>query len=465
MTGDGGRRGDDARTQAAPAEVCPGPEGDPNVGSLQKEIELLRARLAHFEQCHAAQAEELVRAREELERQTDETRRAEEALRRNEDHLRQTQKLEAVGRLAGGIAHDFNNLLSVVLSYTELLLADADEQSLMAADLREIREAGVRAAGLTRQLLAFSRQQVLALKVLDLNKLLADFAKMLTRVLGEDIELLMSLGGGLANIKADPGQIEQVIMNLVLNARDAMPDGGKLLVETTNVYLDELYARGHLDVTPGPYVMLAVTDTGVGIDREMQGRVFDPFFTTKEPGKGTGLGLATVFGIIKQSGGHVWFYSEPPRGTTFKVYLPAAVGAAEGPLAVRATSKKTRGDETILLVEDEEKMRAVASHILKNAGYQVIEAREPEEALLVCEQHPANIDLLLTDVIMPTMNGRQLADHVGAIRPGIRVIFMSGYTGMAIVDQGVLEAGAHFLQKPITPEPLTRKVRQVLDAK
>ena len=383
--------------------------------------------------------------------------------RKLEDQLRQAQKMEAVGRLAGSVAHDFNNLLSVILSSSEMLLDDLKPMDPVRPDVESIKKAGERAAALTRQLLAFSRQQVLAPRVLDLNVVVQECEKMLKRLLGEDIELLSRYARDLAKIRADPGQIDQVIMNLAINARDAMPDGGKLSIETKDVVLDESYETEHFGVRPGPYVMLAVSDNGVGMDRETQARIFEPFFTTKEVGKGTGLGLSTVFGIVKQSGGSIWVYSEPGKGTTFKVYFPKATG--EDVDSLPAPKPVTlEGKETILLVEDQDDVRRVALQILRRYGYHVIEARNAGEALLTCEQHPRTIHLLLTDVVMPQLGGRKLAERLLKLRPDMRVLFMSGYTEHAVVEHGVLESGTAYLQKPLVPEALGRRVREVLDA-
>ncbi len=398
-----------------------------------------------------------------VEARTAELQRANDALRKSEEQLRQAQKMEAVGRLAGGIAHDFNNLLSVILSYSEIVSSTLKSDHPSRPDLDEIKKAGARAADLTRQLLAFSRQQVLDLRILDVNEIVTGVNKMLARVLGEDVELTMVLARRLAKVRADPGQIEQVLMNLVVNARDAMPNGGKVTVETSNVELDPTYARDLLGVTAGPHVMIAVSDTGVGMDKETQARVFEPFFTTKELGKGTGLGLSTVFGIVKQSGGHIWLYSEPGRGTTLKIYLPRAEGKVDWTPSINPPNADVRGIETILLVEDEDQVRAVASGILKRAGYHVLEARSPGEALLISEQHPVTIHLLLTDVVMPKMNGRQLAERIGSTRPDIKTVFMSGYTDNVVLHHGVLDSGSFFLQKPFTPSSLAGKVRWALD--
>ncbi len=430
---------------------------------IQEVNRQLRTLQAELERRVEERTAELTRANADLTRALDERRRTEQALVKSEEQLRQSQKLEAVGRLAGGIAHDFNNLLSVILSYAEMLIGDEAFTARGRAELEEIKRAGERAADLTRQMLAFSRQQVLEPKIIDLNDILANLHKMLGRVLGEDIELKLLPARQLGLVLADPGQLEQVIVNLVVNARDAMPQGGKLTIATSNVELDQGYANDHLGVTPGPYVLLSVSDTGVGMDKATQARVFEPFFITKEMGKGTGLGLSTVFGIVKQSGGNLLVYSEPGMGATFKIYLPRAQGeqAARSP---RTPATVTRGTETILLVEDEDQVRSVASGVLRRAGYHVLEARSPGEAILVCEQHPVRIDLLLTDVVMPKMSGRLLAERISSVRPGIRALFMSGYTDDAILHHGVLDSGVAFLQKPLTTDALARKVREVLDA-
>jgi two-component system, cell cycle sensor histidine kinase and response regulator CckA len=383
---------------------------------------------------------------------------------RLEEQLRQSQKMEAVGRLAGGVAHDFNNVLSVILSYGDLLLGDMKPGEPMRDDVEEIRKAGQRAADLTRQLLMFSRQQVLEPRVLDLNEVLANMDKMLQRILGADVDLVSLPSKPLGRVRVDRSSVDQVIMNLVVNARDAMPTGGQLTMETANANLDEAYARDHLGVTPGPHVMLAVTDTGTGMDKPTLARIFEPFFTTKGSGKGTGLGLSTVFGIVQQSGGSVWVYSEPGKGTTFKVYFPRVDAAVE---SVRPVEPLTtvRGSETILLVEDDDQVRAVARGILVKNGYHVMEARNAGEALLISEKHPSTIHLLLSDVVMPQMSGPELAKRLAASRPLMRVLCMSGYTDDSIVRHGVLEAHLAYLQKPITPDALTTRVREVLDAK
>jgi PAS domain S-box-containing protein len=392
-----------------------------------------------------------------------ERKQAEEALRQSEAQLRQSQKLEAVGQLAGGIAHDFNNLLTAINGYSALALKRLDDASPLKSYIEEIRRAGDRAANLTRQLLAFSRKQILEPKVLDLNEVVGDMSKMLRRMIGEDVELATHLASELGRVKADPGQIEQIIMNLVVNARDAMPTGGKVTIETANVFLDDEYAREHLPTEPGPYVMLAISDTGMGMDAETQARIFEPFFTTKELGKGTGLGLSTVYGIVKQSGGFVWVYSEPGHGTTFKIYLPQ-VDAEKTTKGKPVDEAAQHGSETILVVEDEEVVRKVAREILEGAGYDVLVADKSEEAIRLCIEHPQEIHLLLSDVVMPGASGREVADRLVSLRPEMKVLFMSGYTDEAIVHHGVLDPGVKFIQKPFSLAALCKRVREVLDA-
>ncbi len=381
-----------------------------------------------------------------------------------EQQLRQAQKMEAVGRLAGGIAHDFNNILTAITGYADLLLEDLGATDPRRQDADEIHKAADRAAGLTRQLLAFSRQQVLQPTVLEVNKLVSDLEKMLRRLLGEDVELGTRLAPTTGRVKADPGQLEQVIMNLAVNARDAMPNGGKLTLETGNVDLDGAYAADHYPARAGPFVMLAVSDTGIGMSEETQVHMFEPFFTTKEKGKGTGLGLATVYGIIKQSGGFIWVYSEVGHGTTFKLYLPRVEELAErASQPAQAPARAARGTETVLVVEDEAPVRSVARQVLERHGYTVLEAPSAEAALDIVARYSGTIHLLLTDVVMPGLNGRELANRLAGLRPDAKVIFMSGYTDDAVTRHGVLEPGSAYVQKPFTPDAIARKVREVLD--
>ena len=392
-----------------------------------------------------------------------ERKRAEEALRQSEERLRQAQKMEAVGRLAGGVAHDFNNLLTVISSYSDLLLEDLGSDDPRRDDVEQIRKAADGAAALTRQLLAFSRQQVLQPKALDLKATVAGTEKLLKRLIGEDIQLATFLAPDLGVVNADPGQIEQIIINLAVNARDAMPAGGRLPIEAANVDMDEEYVRGHAPAGPGRYVMLALSDTGIGMDEPTKARIFEPFFTTKEAGKGTGLGLATVYGIVKQSGGFIWVYSEPGRGTTFKVYLPRIEEPAE-PAAAPTATVELRGTETVLVVEDAPSVRMVTRQVLERYGYTVLEASNGATALRLAAKHHGRIHLLLTDVVMPGLSGRQLAQQLAQLRPDLKVLYASGYTDNAILHHGILESGIAYLQKPFTPETLGRSVRQVLDS-
>jgi two-component system cell cycle sensor histidine kinase/response regulator CckA len=382
--------------------------------------------------------------------------------KRMEEQLHQAQRLDSIGRLAGGIAHDFNNLLTVINGYSEMLLTDTPPGDTKRDTLVEIRSAGDRAASLTQQLLAFSRRQMIQPTVLSVNEVVSEIEKMLRRLIGENINLVTKLAPDLGNITADTGQLQQVIMNLVVNARDAMPKGGMLLIETANVDFNESYVAAHAETQPGPHVMLAVTDTGIGMSEEIKARLFEPFFTTKAKGSGTGLGLATAYGMVKQSGGWIWVYTEPGRGTTFKVYYPRSFASPEASAPVR--QRHTLGNETILVVEDQAEVRNFAVAVLAKYGYRVHAAGSGEEALTFSRQFQATIHLLLTDVIMPGLTGRELADELIKERPGIRVLFMSGYTENVIAHASVLGADIEYLQKPFTPELLAAKVRELLES-
>jgi PAS domain S-box-containing protein len=413
--------------------------------------------VARAEEAGAAHAE---KARNE----TAARQRTEEMLRHTEDQLRQAQKMEAVGRLAGGVAHDFNNMLSVIIGFSDLLLSGLRDSDPMRGDVTEIRTAAGRASDLTRQLLAFSRQQVLEPRVLDLNEILGRMENMLRRLIGEDIELHAVKGQALSKVLVDPGQVEQVIVNLVVNARDAMPHGGRVTLETAMVTFDDSYTHEHLGAAAGEHVMLAVTDTGTGMDQATKERIFEPFFTTKSKDKGTGLGLSMVFGTVAQSGGHVWVYSELGRGTTFKLYFPTTAATDTKDLVKPSLgASDLAGSETILLAEDEEQVRRISSRILRRYGYQVIEAQNAKEALALAGSHTGPIHLLVTDVVMPNMSGPELARHVALVRPGIKVLCMSGYTDDSVFRHGLLEPGVAFLQKPATPVALAAKVRELLD--
>jgi PAS domain S-box-containing protein len=413
---------------------------------------------------------ELTRVNDDLRKQIGERERAEEALFRSEEELRQAQKMEAIGRLAGGIAHDFNNLLSIILSYSAMLMDALATDEALRSDAEQIAIAGQRARDLTRQLLAFSRRQMMRPEVLDLRDVVRGIEPMLRRVLGEDIVLSIALERHTALVKADPGQIQQILMNLVVNARDAMPEGGKLSIETSDVVLDEEHVRPYIaaGARPGPHVCITVTDTGVGLDEETRARIFEPFFTTKPRGKGTGLGLSTVLGIVQQSGGHVTVESTPDEGSTFRVYLPRTTETRPAPVTpARSTTptQQSRGSETILLVEDEGQLRVLARDILRGAGYQVFDAPNAAEAIKASQRHAGPIHLLVTDVVMPHIGGRELARRLATDRPRMRVLYMSGYTEDGIVDSGTLDPNVAFLPKPITPDTLLGKVRETLDAR
>jgi signal transduction histidine kinase len=389
-------------------------------------------------------------------------RHEEEAdLRRREEQVRQSQKMEAIGRLAGGVAHDFNNLLTVIRGHGELVLRKLEGEHPWRRNLQEISLAAERATALTHQLLAFSRKQVLQPRTLDLGEIVQRMSTLLQRLIGEDVELVARTPDSIGSVRADPAQMEQVIVNLVVNARDAMPEGGVLRVELADVELDDTYARGRPGMVPGPYVVLSVSDTGMGMDPETQARIFEPFFTTKEPGKGTGLGLATVYGIVKQSGGFIWVYSEPARGTTFKIYLPRVDERAES-LAPRPGLAAVRGTETVLLVEDEGALRALLREILEGFGYTVLEAAHGVDALRVARDHAGTIHLLLSDIVMPQMTGRDLADRLAVVRPGLRILFMSGYAAGAVPSHEV-PPGAAYIEKPFSADALAGAIRSRLD--
>jgi two-component system, cell cycle sensor histidine kinase and response regulator CckA len=372
--------------------------------------------------------------------------------------------MEGIGQLAGGIAHDFNNLLTTVLGYSDMALSQLSAHDPIREDIDEIRKAGQRASNLTRQLLAFSRKQVFEPRVLDLNALIAESSRMLARLIGEHIRFETVLDPELGSVRADPGQVEQVIVNLVVNARDAMPEGGMLTVRTGNADITAPSSRDHGGLAPGRYIVISVRDTGVGIEPETQKRIFEPFFTTKEKPHGTGLGLATVYGIVSQSGGHIVVASEPGRGSTFAIYLPRVDEPASAAVVAPAPAIH-RGSETILLVEDEAAVRGLTLRCLQSSGYTVLQAASAEEALPIAAAHAGRLDLLLTDVIMPGASGPELARRLLEKRPGTRVLYVSGYTDASMASQGALDDGAYFLQKPFTPESLARKVREVLDAR
>jgi len=381
-----------------------------------------------------------------------------------ENQLQQARKMEAVGRLAGGVAHDFNNLLTIIKGYIEIALQRCLNQPALHSDIRRIEDAADRAVTLVRQLLAFSRKQVLRPKIIDLNSIVVNLDHLLRRLMSANIEMKTFVSKDVGTIKADPGQVEQVIMNLVVNARDALPEGGRIVIETSNVDLDSAYTLDHAIVRPGPYVLLAVSDTGIGMSAETVAHIFEPFYTTKESGRGTGLGLSTVYGIVKQSGGYVWVYSELGRGTTFKVYLPRVKDAVQDlPVPETLAAATHKAHETILLVEDESAVRELAQMVLSQRGYKVIEAHTPEEAERLAGNNGAEIHLLLTDIVMPGSSGRDLAKRLTGRYPNLRVLYMSGYTYNVIAQDGTLEEGISFLQKPFTPQVLSEKVREVLD--
>jgi signal transduction histidine kinase len=390
-------------------------------------------------------------------------KQAEEEKAALQEQLLQSQKMEAIGQLAGGIAHDFNNLLTVIQGYSEIALISLKQTDPLRDTILRINQAAIKAGNLTQQLLAFSRRQVLEMKVVDLNETIRELNNMLRRVIGEDIELITALEKNLWHTKVDPRQIDQVIINLAVNAKDAMPNGGKLTIETTNVHVDRSYAYDHAGILPGLYVMLSVSDTGTGISPEIKDRIFEPFFTTKEKGKGTGLGLSTIYGIINQCGGSILIYSEPGQGTTFKIYLSRASEARDELKKETNLTRFPRGNETILVVEDDTAARRLTAEILNMQGYLVLEASDGNEALNIAKTYDANIQLVLTDVVMPQMSGREMADRLRMLRTDIKVLFMSGYTNDTIVHHGILDKGLFYIQKPFTVDGLSKKIREVLE--
>jgi two-component system, cell cycle sensor histidine kinase and response regulator CckA len=442
----------DVETRMAAAPATPQPAGDdPTLLRQYSEtlIRKLEEKTLQLEESNRSLLRDIA-AREE----------AEARLRKAEEQLRHAQKMEAVGRLAGGLAHDFNNILSVILSYTSLALEELPAGLPVRAEIEEVQHAGERASDLTRQLLAFSRQQLVQPRVIDLGATLQGMEKMLRRLLGEDVALEISTHQSTGTVIADPSQIEQLVMNLAVNARHAMPGGGKLTIETANVDHEAVLVEG--GVAAGPFVMLSVTDNGVGMDAVTRERIFEPFFTTKEKGKGTGLGLSTVFGIVKQTGGHISVTSAPGAGTTFRICVPRTDRAADAALVPSLSPITLRGTETVLLVEDDDQVREMTRTILRRQGYTVLDAQNAGEAFLISEKHVGPIHLLLTDVVMPRMSGRELAERLQSARPDMRVLYVSGYTEDAILHHGVSQSGLAYLQKPITPERLTRKIREVL---
>jgi signal transduction histidine kinase/ActR/RegA family two-component response regulator len=462
--------------EPAPAEVHPERElheppaeaGSPPRGHdvheanwlLEKAYQELAKLSEELEARVAERTAQLAEANAKLESELAERKRL-------EHQLLHSQKLEAVRRLAGGVAHDFNNLLTILQGYSELIVTQSQAGTSQREQLLEITRASEGAAVLTRQLLAFSRQQLLDVRVIDLNSVVDEVEKMLRRSIGEDVELVTVLGKSSCRIKADVGQIEQILLNLVVNARDAMPKGGKLTIETSTVDLGAAYSSKRLGVTPGPYVVLAVSDTGVGMSLEIQEHIFEPFFSTKPKGKGAGLGLSTAYGVIKQSGGNIWVDSEIGHGSTFRIFLPRVAESVEAePVTPPAQTKVTRleGNETILLVEDEDGVRSLLRRALKSMGYTVLEARLSTEALDVLQQAGKPVDLVLTDVVMPGMSGPALAEKVKAVNPGVKLVYMSGYSDDTLLRHGLRESGEHFIQKPFGPADLIRKIREVLDA-
>jgi signal transduction histidine kinase len=434
--------------------------------AVEAEVRRMNVELEQRVSARTAELAESValqkRAADSLRLANDDLQREMQRRREVEDQLIQAQKMEAVGRLAGGVAHDFNNLLTAILGYTELLRSRVEQDPDALEYTAEVRRAGERASDLTNQLLAFSRRQPAAPQVVDLNQVVRQIDKMLRRIIGEDIDLEVRLAPDLWRVMVDPAHMDQVVMNLAVNSRDAMPDGGKLTIETANVRLTDEYAASHLEARPGPYVMMAVSDTGFGMDTATQGRVFEPFFTTKEQGKGTGLGLSIVYGIVKQNAGGIRMYSEPSRGTVFKIYIPAVEAPVPAALAEGEEGDRGLRNATILLVEDEDQVRKLARAFLERQGYRVVEAASGPEALKTLEEYAGRIDLLLSDMVMPQMNGAALAERVKAMRPETRILFMSGYTEVGVEIPELLSGEGQFLQKPFSASTLDRKVREAL---
>jgi len=434
-----------------------------NITERRRAQQALRNAHAELEIRVQERTAELGQTNERLRAEIGERIRADQVLRRTEEQLRHAQKMDAVGRLAGGMAHDFNNMLLVIMTSVDFILGQADASSSIREDARDIKVAAERASTLTQQLLAFSRQQLVAAQIIDVNHSLTKIESMLRRLIGAHIDLVIRPSAAAKPVRADAGHLDQIVVNLAVNARDAMPNGGTLTIETALVELDEQYARDHLGVEPGPHTMLAVSDTGEGIAPESIERVFEPFFTTKGPGRGTGLGLSTVYGIVKQAGGSVWLYSELGKGTTFKIYLPVAKQAAATAEAKAPSDGVRGGEEVILLVEDDDLVRRAAREVLRRQGYSVIEARSAEEALLLCERWHGTIHAMVSDVVMPKVSGPELTERLREKRPELRVLFMSGYTDETVVERARFPAGAAFLQKPFTPDVLARRVRDLLD--
>ena len=430
---------------------------------IQDSNKQLRELQEELEQRVLSRTADLQRANEELQREMVERRRMEEALRASEEQLRQAQKMEAIGTLAGGVAHDFNNLLTTIMGYSQLLAMRLTPDDPSLHDMEEIIKAATRASMLTRQLLAFSRREMVQPRLVDLNAIVSEMGKMLRRLIGESIDLVVVPAENLGAVKADAGHVEQVLMNLSVNARDAMPGGGRLTIETSNIELGEGYAGEHIGVSPGQYVLLVVSDTGSGMDPQTKARMFEPFFTTKGPGKGTGLGLSTVYGIVKQWGGSIEVYTDPSWGTTFKIYFPRAAGTVEHDTGSEFPVLVPRGSETVLLVEDQDAVAAVIRAALQHYGYQVLEARQGGEALALLDRHGAPISIVVTDVVMPVMGGPELAKRLWQRWPETKVLFMSGYTERAFSSYAALDPRASFLQKPFMPESLALKVREMLD--